>query len=108
MCQFFSFCGVITNYKICGDPEQPTRFAFVEFATVEAAATALTLTGSVLGRSALRIFPSKTAIQQPPPPHLTSSQKEAVERTIHIGGVDVNVKKKIFLILIYYSWLKMI
>lgn len=45
-----------------------------------------------MGKSALRIFPSKTSIQQQAPHYnLTSSQKEAVERTIHIGGVDVNV-----------------
>lgn len=75
---------------MCGDPGHATRFAFVEFASIEGAMNAITLNNITLGKSTLRISFSKTAIQSRPP--LNIQQKEQVDRTVHVGYVDVQVR----------------
>eukprot|EP01027_Heterolobosea_sp_BB2_P008966 GEZU01013279.1.p1 GENE.GEZU01013279.1~~GEZU01013279.1.p1 ORF type:complete len:296 (-),score=21.25 GEZU01013279.1:38-925(-) len=87
--EFFSYCGPVTNFRLCGDINYPTRFAFFEFQTPEAASAALSLSGAVLGRSALKISPSKTAIQATTPKTQPVTHKELIDRTIYVGNVDV-------------------
>eukprot|EP01105_Mastigella_eilhardi_P016491 TRINITY_DN3772_c0_g2_i1.p1 TRINITY_DN3772_c0_g2~~TRINITY_DN3772_c0_g2_i1.p1 ORF type:complete len:199 (-),score=40.76 TRINITY_DN3772_c0_g2_i1:43-639(-) len=53
--QFFSVCGPVTVMKLCGDMQHPSRFAFVEFATIEAAMTAQSLTGLTLGNHVIKL-----------------------------------------------------
>lgn len=46
--QFFAICGPITFCRMAGDETHPSRFAFIEFATKEAAHAAMLLNGSML------------------------------------------------------------
>jgi arginine/serine-rich splicing factor 12 len=46
--QFFAICGPITFCRLAGDESHPSRFAFIEFATKEAAQAAMMLNGSML------------------------------------------------------------
>ncbi|CAG8558073.1 949_t:CDS:2 [Diversispora eburnea] len=46
--QFFSACGPVAYVKMAGDPAQPTRFAFLEFATFEGAQAAMQMNGVML------------------------------------------------------------
>eukprot|EP00899_Mesostigma_viride_P006534 jgi/Mesvir1/15882/Mv02790-RA.1 len=61
---FTAACGPIKRLTLAGDASRSeTRFAFVEFESVYSAQMALTLTGTMLGRSAVRISQAKTPIQ---------------------------------------------
>ena len=46
---FVTFCGPALKSRLAGDTYHDTRFAFIEFATVEGAHQALQLNGSQLG-----------------------------------------------------------
>lgn len=52
--QFFSACGPVAYVKMAGDPAQPTRFAFLEFATFEGAQAAMQMNGVMLGDRPLK------------------------------------------------------
>ncbi|KAJ3144468.1 Protein srek1IP1 [Irineochytrium annulatum] len=58
----FAACGPIAQMKLVNDPVNNVRFAFIEFATVEAAIQALQLNGQMIGERVLKVNPSKTAI----------------------------------------------
>eukprot|EP01090_Pellita_catalonica_P012877 TRINITY_DN2915_c0_g1_i1.p1 TRINITY_DN2915_c0_g1~~TRINITY_DN2915_c0_g1_i1.p1 ORF type:complete len:454 (-),score=39.85 TRINITY_DN2915_c0_g1_i1:28-1389(-) len=98
--QFFTVCGQVSACRICGDTQHPTRFAFIEFTTPEAAVMALGLTGITLGSSPIKVVPSKTAIQASPyiPPSrmmtMDPSYQDKVSRTIYVGSVDTNVTEQ--------------
>lgn len=90
--EFFQVCGPISNYRLCGDPNQVSRFAFIEFASDQSARSALALHGSMLGRTQLRIVPSKAPIQVPQSmQNLNHEEKLLASKTIHVGGVDLSV-----------------
>ncbi|GLC34512.1 hypothetical protein PLESTM_000206800 [Pleodorina starrii] len=92
---FFSDCGRIIDCRICGDPNSAMRFAFIEFQDVEYAQKALEKTGSVLGKSPLRVLPSKTAIM-PVNQELMPRSPDEVERcsrTVYAANIDKKVDK---------------
>ncbi|CAG8646440.1 8083_t:CDS:2 [Rhizophagus irregularis] len=64
--QFFSACGPVAYVKMAGDPAQPTRFAFLEFATYEGAQAAMQMNGVMLGDRPLKVNHSKNAINKTP------------------------------------------
>jgi len=63
LCEFFTYCGQINHYKICGDGKQPTRFAFFEFASRQFVNDALCLNDQFLGGHKIKVSKSRTAIQ---------------------------------------------
>lgn len=89
--EFFSYCGQITNYKLCGDINQQTRFAFIEFSTVEGALYAMSLDSKTLGNFKIRVSPSKTPIQQSSPTYtqFTHFQKDLLIKTVHVGNINL-------------------
>ena len=46
---FFSRAGDVRYVRMAGDETQPTRFAFVEFASVQHVQNAIAMSGSVFG-----------------------------------------------------------
>lgn len=50
----FLDCGKITRVNIAGKPMHPTRFAFIDFETIEGAKKALVSTDKVIGDRTLR------------------------------------------------------
>eukprot|EP01028_Stygiella_incarcerata_P011424 TRINITY_DN645_c0_g3_i1.p1 TRINITY_DN645_c0_g3~~TRINITY_DN645_c0_g3_i1.p1 ORF type:complete len:519 (+),score=158.94 TRINITY_DN645_c0_g3_i1:74-1558(+) len=59
----FERCGEIVLIKICGNPTQETRFAFVEFGSMEGAIAAQSLDGTPVNGYNLRIMQAKSTIQ---------------------------------------------
>ncbi|KAF9125618.1 Protein srek1IP1 [Mortierella sp. 14UC] len=57
--EVFRDCGVVTRVNITGKATHPTRFAFMDFDTVEAARKALASTDKVIGDRTLRVNPPK-------------------------------------------------
>ncbi|KAF8954917.1 Protein srek1IP1 [Entomortierella lignicola] len=51
----FQDCGKVTRVNIAGKPTHPTRFAFMDFETVEGARKALTSTEKMIGDRRLRV-----------------------------------------------------
>ena len=47
--QFFASAGDVRYVRMAGDETQPTRFAFVEFASVQHVQAAIGMSGAVLG-----------------------------------------------------------
>lgn len=45
---YFSICGPISYCRMAGDESHPSRFAFIEFATLAGAVAAMGLNGSML------------------------------------------------------------
>ena len=98
ICEFFSYCGKILNYRVCGDTQHPTRFAFFEFEAKESAVAAISLSGQFLGRYALRILGSRTVIQPTPGAvgngatySFTPAHHDQINRTVYVGNVDVGL-----------------
>ena len=54
--------GTVTNFKLCGDASQPSRFAFIELGTDDLATKCIKLDGSSVEGNTVRITPSRTAI----------------------------------------------
>ena len=75
----FETCGPIVAIKVAGDATQPTRFAFVEFASQESVPKAIALTGYSLNDRTLKVSPSKNAINKGPqgPPRAPGTKREA-------------------------------
>lgn len=46
---FFASCGEVRSVRMAGDEIQSLKFAFVEFASVESAQSAMQLNGAMLG-----------------------------------------------------------
>ncbi|EFC48779.1 predicted protein [Naegleria gruberi] len=99
---YFSVYGDITNYRLCNNDQQSsnsntqlqTKFAFIEYATTEQSLKAIMVNGSLWGKSKLKVSHSKTAIQTPPKKSLIDKQyRDLVERTIHVGGIDVKLSQ---------------
>ncbi|KAI9138355.1 hypothetical protein BKA69DRAFT_1169187 [Paraphysoderma sedebokerense] len=84
--QFFSSCGPVTYVKMAGDISQPTRFAFIEFATVAAANAAIALSGTVLQDKPLKINHSKNAINKAPTVPPSAAMKRVRESAQKIAS----------------------
>jgi RNA recognition motif-containing protein len=62
--QFFQAqCGTVVKVQMAGNITQPTRFAFVEFESPQAAGVACGMTGTYVGGYAIQISPAKSPIQ---------------------------------------------
>uniref|UniRef100_A0A0D9XCE8 RRM domain-containing protein n=1 Tax=Leersia perrieri TaxID=77586 RepID=A0A0D9XCE8_9ORYZ len=92
---FGSYCSVVVDCRICGDPTSSLRFAFIEFHDENDAYAALDLDGYVLGICPLRVSPSKTAIMPVNPSFLPQSEaeKEMCSRTIYCTNIDKSVNR---------------
>jgi len=64
--QFFASAGDVRYVRMAGDETQPTRFAFVEFASVQACKAAIGMSGAVLGGRLIKVNHSNNAIVKPP------------------------------------------
>ena len=97
LARFFSTCGPIVDYRICGDTNTVLRFAFIEFHSVVAAREALKLTGSLLGECVIRVSPSKTAIIPVKDQFLPRSEREreAVARTVYVANIHQTVERDV-------------
>ncbi|XP_055800793.1 polyadenylate-binding protein-interacting protein 8-like isoform X1 [Solanum dulcamara] len=90
----FSAYGQVVDCRICGDPHSRLRFAFVEFADEsDSARAALSLCGTILGFSPLKVLPSKTAILPVNPTFLPRSEdeREMCARTVYCTNIDKKV-----------------
>ncbi|CAN4075502.1 unnamed protein product [Withania somnifera] len=89
----FSVYGQVVDCRICGDPHSRLRFAFVEFAGEYSARAALSLCGTILGFSPLKVLPSKTAILPVNPTFLPRSEdeREMCARTVYCTNIDKKV-----------------
>ncbi|KAJ8561063.1 hypothetical protein K7X08_027253 [Anisodus acutangulus] len=89
----FSAYGQVVDCRICGDPHSRLRFAFVEFADEYSARAALSLCGTILGFSPLKVLPSKTAILPVNPTFLPRSEdeREMCVRTVYCTNIDKKI-----------------
>ncbi|XP_074368136.1 polyadenylate-binding protein-interacting protein 8-like isoform X2 [Apium graveolens] len=91
------FCGFgqVVDCRVCGDPHSHLRFAFVEFADEFSARAALSLGGTLLGFSPVKVLPSKTAILPVNPTFLPKSEdeREMCARTVYCTNIDKKVSR---------------
>lgn len=92
---FFQECGTVMDCRICGDPNSAMRFAFIEFMEEAGAQKALSLSGSMLGSSPLRVLASRTAIvpvnkELMPRSH---TELERCSRTVYVANIDKKVDR---------------
>ncbi|KAL1920554.1 uncharacterized protein VTP21DRAFT_931 [Calcarisporiella thermophila] len=78
--RFFSNCGPVAYLKMSGDATQPTRFAFMEFATLEGARAAMEMTGTILADRPIKVNHSKNPISKPQPNFSSPAASEAMRR----------------------------
>jgi len=90
---FFSVCGPIVYYRMAGDDNHPARFAFIEFATVQAADIAIQLSGTTLLDRPIRVNHSKTPITKPIKKE-TSLEEEEIQRKLKAASDAINRKLK--------------
>lgn len=90
----FVTCGPIVECRICGNPKNATRFAFIEYFNEADAFQALSYTGTILGLYPIRISPSKTPILPLNNELLPKSEqeREAVARTVYIANIHQTVE----------------
>ncbi|KAL8046758.1 hypothetical protein ABFS82_08G198900 [Erythranthe guttata] len=91
------FCsyGQVVDCRVCGDPHSRLRFAFVEFGDEFSARAALSLSGTLLGFSPIKVLPSKTAILPVNPTFLPRSEdeREMCARTVYCTNIDKNLSQ---------------
>jgi RNA recognition motif-containing protein len=97
LARFFSRCGPLVDFRICGDTNTVLRFAFVEFHSVKSAKAALKLTGSRLGESTIRVSQSKTAIIPVKDQFLPRSERERdlVAKTVYVANIHPTVERDV-------------
>ncbi|OUM61408.1 hypothetical protein PIROE2DRAFT_69620, partial [Piromyces sp. E2] len=61
---FFSVCGPISYAKMAGDVTHPSRFAFLEFATIEAARNAMNMSGTFFRDKIIKVNHSNNVINK--------------------------------------------
>ncbi|KAK3027281.1 hypothetical protein RJ639_041102 [Escallonia herrerae] len=85
----------VVDCRVCGDPHSRLRFAFVEFADEHSSRAALSLCGTMLGFSPVRVLPSKTAILPVNPTFLPRSEdeREMCARTVYCTNIDKKVSQ---------------
>lgn len=91
---FFSTCGTILFVKMAGR-QPPARFAFIEFASKQAAATALTLSGAILLDCSVKIGKATNPIIKPKEKTDTNKLEEIMRKVrANIGKIDKKVKPR--------------
>jgi RNA recognition motif-containing protein len=95
---FFSSIGQVTNIKMAGDPNYPSRFAFIEFADQEQALAACKLNGADLAGKPLKITMAKKAITTSYSSNYQRSYNSApasdpTPRTIYVTGLDSSLSE---------------
>jgi len=75
---FFARCGPITYCRMAGDESHPSRFAFIEFATLTGAQSAMLLNWTTLLDRPIKVNHSKNPIVKPPKAVESSVEEEAV------------------------------
>ncbi|KAJ2529027.1 hypothetical protein GGH19_001037 [Coemansia sp. RSA 1807] len=87
----FSECGPVAYVKMAGDGIQPTRFAFVEFATEECAQKGLLMNGRVVANRPLKVNHSKNSINKQSVVSVKPAQTMAsvlpLAGGVHVGGM---------------------
>ncbi|KAG8386529.1 hypothetical protein BUALT_Bualt03G0157900 [Buddleja alternifolia] len=91
----FSGYGQVVDCRVCGDPHSRLRFAFVEFSDEYSARAALSLSGTLLGFSPVKVLPSKTAILPVNPTFLPRSEdeREMCARTVYCTNIDKKISQ---------------
>ncbi|KAJ3079171.1 hypothetical protein HK100_010496, partial [Physocladia obscura] len=90
--QMFSACGPVTYIKMAGDPAHGCRFAFVEFAVVDAANEAIKLHGTPLAERPLKVTYSKNAINKGPKKIDGETMRRVREAEMRILNRDKNLE----------------
>eukprot|EP00803_Ostreobium_quekettii_P004785 evm.model.scf_122.17 EVM.evm.TU.scf_122.17 scf_122:132537-133595(+) len=95
LANFFAESGGVVDCRVCGDPNSAKRFAFIEFVDEDAAKRALERSGSVVGSSAIRVLPSKTAIVPVNKEFMpkTMEEMDQCSRTVYVANIDKKVDK---------------
>eukprot|EP00803_Ostreobium_quekettii_P009821 evm.model.scf_2359.1 EVM.evm.TU.scf_2359.1 scf_2359:514-1539(+) len=95
LANFFAESGGVVDCRVCGDPNSAKRFAFIEFIDEDAAKRALERSGSVVGSSAIRVLPSKTAIVPVNKEFMpkTMEEMDQCSRTVYVANIDKKVDK---------------
>jgi RNA recognition motif-containing protein len=96
---FFSIVGTVTRVKLCGEETLPSRFAFVEFATVAECHQAIAITGVVCCGRPLKISQSKGGIvgfagwsgTAPNGSTRTPEEQDKIERTVYVSNLPTIV-----------------
>ena len=89
----FGACGGVQDSRLCSDPHSTLRYAFLQFDAEEAAGRALALNGTVLGRHAVRVSRSRTAIVPVNSSLLPRSEEELerCKRTAYVTNLDADL-----------------
>ncbi len=89
--QFFSFCGVVSHAKLANlnnvGPNPTSTYGFIEFADLESAQKALSITGTMLGDRPMKINQAKSGITKPRSHTMVTT---AVPNQVVANGVVVN------------------
>jgi len=88
----FEVCGKITYSRLAGDGTHPSRFAFIEFATKEAAQSALKMNGQLLIDRPLKVNNSKNPIVKTPT--TTPREEEAIQRRLRRAAERIEQRVK--------------
>eukprot|EP00668_Euglena_longa_P031922 GGOE01041194.1.p1 GENE.GGOE01041194.1~~GGOE01041194.1.p1 ORF type:complete len:534 (-),score=117.13 GGOE01041194.1:312-1751(-) len=97
---FFSIVGTAMKVKLCGEEYQPTRFAFIEFASVEECHRSISITGVMLCGRPLKISQSKGAIQAStggfggsplPVSNRSPEEQERMSRTVYVSNLPTSI-----------------
>jgi len=96
--QFFRTCGQIAHVKMAGETlGNPSRFGFIEFTTIDAAQTALGLTGTVLADLPIKVGKANNPIFKPGSVSL-ATQKARLEdamRRVHAATAKITQRVKV-------------
>ncbi|KMZ67220.1 hypothetical protein ZOSMA_271G00180 [Zostera marina] len=93
LASMFSKCGPVVDCRICMDPRSIRRNAFIEFTDEVGTATALAMSGTIVGFYPIKVLPSRTAIAPVNPTYLPRSdiEREVCNRTIYCKNIDKNI-----------------
>eukprot|EP00210_Caulerpa_lentillifera_P002233 g2146.t1 len=95
LANLFADTGSVVDCRVCGDPNSAKRFAFIEFSDEDGSTKALEKSGTMLGASAIRVLPSKTAIVPVNKDFMPRNMEEMelCSRTVYIANIDKKVDK---------------
>eukprot|EP01025_Chloroclados_australasicus_P044007 TRINITY_DN4738_c0_g1_i4.p1 TRINITY_DN4738_c0_g1~~TRINITY_DN4738_c0_g1_i4.p1 ORF type:complete len:460 (-),score=50.06 TRINITY_DN4738_c0_g1_i4:2710-4089(-) len=96
LAEFFSRCGEIVDVRVCGDPNCPQKFAFIEFTESYSAMKALQWSGQTLGKYVLKVLPSKTAIIPVNKEYMPKNSRdmERCSRTIYVTNINKSIGRE--------------
>lgn len=90
----FAPVGTPVDCRMCVDSESGARLAFVEFGSAEEVNGALSMSGSLLGFSPIRVRRSRTQIEPVNRAYLPKNdeENEMRDRTVYVANIDKHVK----------------